>query len=154
MTFAEHLQDHRDGDGNYDLDATEDARAKELAAELASPEAIESLTRKAAKQERAGWESANNARSRKQYFQPALSPDLELEVLVLLGDSTAVAYGDMNRQRIQTRKDLRTKSHLDEIRAYDIEMTHWMQTEVLLDDGETIHEAIDRADDGMSARRP
>jgi hypothetical protein len=138
MTFEEHLADHRNDDGSYDLAGAEDARAKELAED---PGAIESLARKAAKQERARWESQETTKLRKQFIQAALSPELELDVMVPLGESTAVRYGEMNHDRIRLRKDLRTKVHLDEIRAFDAEMTHWLQTEPLLEDGETIADA-------------
>ncbi len=138
MTFEEHLKDHRNDDGSYDLSATEAARADELAQE---PEEIAKLAAKAAKQERAAWERSETASLRKQFMQPALAPELELDVLVPLGDSTAVRYGEMNHVRIRLRKDLRLKVHLDESRAFDAEMTHWLQTEPLLNDGETIEAA-------------
>lgn len=142
MTFEEHLADHRNDDGSYDLAAAEDSRAKELAEDSG---AIDSLARKAAKQERAAWERNETASLRKQFVQPALSPELELDIKVPLGDSTAVRFGEMNHVRIRLRKDLRTKVHLDEIRAFDAEMTHWLQTEPLLDDGETIEAALARS---------
>jgi len=141
VTFEEHLEHYRDADGNYDLAAAEEARAHELAE---SEEEIANLAIKAAKQERAAWERNETANLRKQFMQQALSPELELEVKVPLGDSIAVQYGEMNHVRIRLRKDLRTKTHLDENRAFDTEITHWMQTETLLSDGESIGEAIRR----------
>lgn len=141
MTFEEHLEHYRNADGTYDLNAAEEARAKELAD---TPGAMQALASKAAKQERAAWERKETANLRKLFGQAALSPELELEIKVPLGNSTVVAYGEMNHVRIRLRKDMRTKSHLDESRAFDTEMTHWMQTEQLLSDGETIAEAMSR----------
>jgi hypothetical protein len=135
VTFEEHLEKFRRDDGSFDLAAAEKSRAEELAED---PDALQGLAAKAAAQERAAWERKNSTILRKQLMQPALSPELEWETMVQIGDSTAVRYGDMNNVRIRLRKDLRTKVHLDENRAYDIEMTHWMTTEILLDDGETI----------------
>jgi hypothetical protein len=141
VTFEEHLENFRNEDGSYDLAAAEAARAEELTRE---PGEIDRLARKAASAERAAWERSETQNLRKRFTQPALSPDLELDVMVPLGGSMVARYGDMNPVRIRLRKDLRTKSHLDENRAYDAEMTHWMQTELLLDDGETIGEALRR----------
>jgi hypothetical protein len=145
VTFEEHLDNHRDADGNYDLDAAEADRAAEIAATLAkTPAEIAKAAAKAAKQERRTWESRETQNLRKQFMQPALSPDLELDLKVPLGDSTAVEYRDMNDVRIRIRKDLRTKSHLDENRAFDAEISHWMQTEKLLNAGETVEQAQKR----------
>lgn len=141
MTFAEHLENHRRDDGTYDLAAAEQARAEELSH---SPEEIDRLARKAAQQERAQWERNETAKLRKQFMQPALSVELELDVKVPLGGSSAVDFGDMNHERIKLRKDLRTKVHLEENRAFDAEMTYWMQTEQLLGDGQTIADALGR----------
>jgi hypothetical protein len=142
MTFEEHLQNHRREDGSYDLAGAEQDRAKELAED---PEAINELAAKAAKQERALWERNETASLRKLFSQAALSPELELDVMVPLGGSEARRYGDMDHARIRIRKDLRTKTHIDENRAFDVEITHWQQTEVLLNDGETIAEAMRRS---------
>jgi hypothetical protein len=142
VTFEEHLENYRNDDGSYDLAGAEQARADELAND---PGVIAHLAAKAAKQERAAWERNETANLRKQFSQPALSAELELSVKVPLGDSVAVEYGDMDHKRIRLRKDLRTKVHLDENRAFDAEMTHWMRTEQLLNDGETIAEAMRRA---------
>lgn len=139
MTFAEHLDNYRREDGSYDLAAAEEARYQEL---ITTPEGIDLTARKVAREERAAWERTETANLRKQFLQPALSEELELDIKVPLGSSTAVRYGDMNHVRIRIRKDLRTKHHLDENRAFDTEITHWMQTEHLLDDGETIEEAL------------
>lgn len=139
MSFQDHLEDHRNEDGSYDLAGAEEARAEELAGD---PDAIESLAGKAAATERRRWESNNSARLRKQFGQPALSGELELDVMVQLGDNTVVRLGEMHRERIQIRKDLRTRTHLDESRAYDTEMTHWFQTEQLLDGDATIEESL------------
>jgi hypothetical protein len=142
VTFEEHLENHRNDDGSYDLAAAEADRADELAQ---SSEEIDRLAAKAAKQERKTWETRNGQQLRKQLAQPALSSDLELDTMVPLGESTAVRYGEMNHERIKLRKDMRTKTHLDELRAFDGEMTHWMQTEQVLDAGETIEQARGRA---------
>ena len=139
MTFEEHLGNHRNDDGTYDLAAAEQARAEELAGD---PGVIAHLAAKAARQERRDWERNETANLRKQFSQPALSAELELNVKVPLGDSIAVEYGDMDHKRIRLRKDLRTKVHLDENRAFDAELTHWMRTEQLLSDGQTIREAM------------
>lgn len=139
MRFEEHLENFRGENGDYDLAAAERARAEEIAND---PGVIDHLAAKAAKQERAAWERTETANLRKQFSQPALSPELELEVKVPLGESVAVAYGDMDHKRIRLRKDLRTKVHLDENRAFDAELTHWMRTEQLLNDGQTIREAL------------
>lgn len=139
MTFEEHVQNHRNQDGSYDLEAAEHARADEIAQ---TPGELAALAAKAAKQERAAWERKETTNLRKQFMQPALSTELELEVMVPLGDSVAVRFGDMDHKRIRLRKDLRTKIHLDEARAFDAELTHWMRTEQLLDDGQTISEAL------------
>lgn len=141
MTFAEHLENYRNDDGTYDLVGAEMARAKELAQD---PELIGELAAKAAATERRTWERQNRQLLGKQFVQAALSPELELDLKIPIGDSTVVEYGRMNHVRIQLRKDLRTKVHLDESRAYDAEMTHWMQTERLLNDGETISDALGR----------
>lgn len=141
MTFEEHLENYRREDGSYDLAGAEQARAQELADD---PGEIDRLAAKAAASERGTWERQNAKRLSKQLSQPALSPALELEAMVQIGDSTVVRYGDMNHVRIQMRKDLRTKVHLDEGRAFDAEITHWLQTEQLLDPGETIGGAMGR----------
>jgi hypothetical protein len=139
VTFEEHLQNHQNDDGSYDLEAAERARADEIAR---TPGEIAALAAKAAKHERTAWENKETANLRKQFMQPALSSELELEVMVPLGDSVVVRYGDMDHKRIRLRKDLRTKIHLDEARAFDAELTHWMRTEQLLDDGQTITDAL------------
>lgn len=139
MTFEEHLEKTRRDDGTYDLYAAEKALAEELAQ---TPGEVERLAAKAAHADRSKWEKRERENLGKQMQQSALSPELELDVKVQIGKSTVVDYGEMNHQRIQLRKDLRTKVHLDENRAFDAEMTHWMQTEQLLGDGETIAEAI------------
>jgi hypothetical protein len=143
VNFEEHLENHRRGDGSYDLDAAEEDRRFELETDHSE---IVRMAAKAAKQERSAWQSTETANLRKQFAQPALSPELEMDLKVPIGGSTAVRYGDMNHVRIRTRKDLRLKTHLDENRAYDVEMTHWLHTEPLLNDGETIEGAIARGD--------
>lgn len=141
MTFEEHLENNRRADGGYDLDGAEDDRRYELETDAGE---IIRLAAKAAKQERAAWESQETAKLRKQFAQPALSPELELGIKVPIGDSTAVRFGDMNHDRIRLRKDMRINVHLREIRAFETEMTHWLHTEPLLQDGETIEDALNR----------
>lgn len=143
MTFEEHLENHRNDDGSYDLDAAEAARAQEIRDSF-DDEQIDKLAAKAAKKERSDWANKETEHFRKQVLQPALSAALELRTKVQLGDSIAVNYGDMDHKRIRLRRDLRTKIHRDEFRAYDAEMNHWDQTEPLLDDGETIADAMGR----------
>ncbi|HCT81098.1 MAG TPA: hypothetical protein DGT23_31925 [Micromonosporaceae bacterium] len=142
MTFEEHLQNHRNPDGSYDLDAAEEDRRYEIET---NSEEITKFAAKVAKQERAAWLATETANLRKQFMQPALSPELDLDVKVPLGDSTAVPYGEMNHIRIRLRRDMRDEVHRREFRAYDAEITHWKQTEQLLDNGETIAEALNRA---------
>jgi hypothetical protein len=141
VTFEEHLENHRNPDGTYDLDGAEEDRRFEIET---SSEEITKLAAKVARQERKAWQDRETAKLRKQFMQPALSTELEMEIKVPLGESTVVEYGEMNIDRIKLRKDLRLKVHLDEIRAYEAEMTHWLQTEPLLGPGETIADAIGR----------
>lgn len=141
MTFEEHLQNHRNADGTYDLDAAEEDRRYELESE---PDEMVKLAAKVARQERDAYVNRETAKLRKQFEQPALSASLELDVMVPLGDGTTCEFGDMNHIRIRTRKDLRVQVHLREARAFDAEMTHWLHTETLLNDGETVAEAIAR----------
>lgn len=143
MTFEEHLENHRNADGSYDLDAAEEDRRYELEMD---PEGILKYARDVAKQERASWESKETANLRKQFAQPALSPELEMDIKVPVGKSKAFRYGEMNEVRIRLRQDMRTKVHLDEGRAFDTEITHWLHTVPLLNAGETIEEARDRGD--------
>jgi hypothetical protein len=105
-----------------------------------------SYAARAARQERRTWTDNETSTLRKQFAQPALSPALELDAMVPLGDGTAVRFGDMNRVRIAARKDMRLRVHVDELRAFETEMTHWLHTEPLLGDGETIEDAIERGD--------
>lgn len=141
MTFEEHLENHRNDDGSFDLVAAEADRAAELAD---NPDDLDRLAAKAAAQERRNWETRNSSHLRKQFSQPALSDALELGAMVQIGDSTVVRYGDMNHDRIRARKDIRTKTHLDESRTYIAEMDHWEQTEKMLADGETVADAFNR----------
>lgn len=138
MSFEDHLESTKNDDGTYNLAAAQDARTDEI---LDSDEETAAIARKAAQQERARWESNETKLLRKQFVQPPLSPDLDPEVKVPLGNDTAVRFDDMNLERIRIRKDLRTQSHLHEIRAFDAEMTYWGNTEELLDPGETIGDA-------------
>lgn len=141
MTFEDHLEQCRNDDGSYDLNAAEQARAEELAE---NTDEIDRLAVKAARAERLAWERKQRDNLGKQFQQPALSPELDVDAMVQIGDSTVLPYGEMDLKRIQLRKDLRTKVHLDENRAYDAEMTHWFNTIQLLADGETIAQALGR----------
>lgn len=143
MSFADHLDQHRNGD-EYDLDAAETARAEEIVEQLKNSAVdLARVAAKAAKNERSQWSKRNTDSLRKQFAQPALSPALELEVLVPLGESAAVELGDMNHERIPLRKDLRTKHHLDEIRTFDTEMTFWINTGKALPAGMRIRDFIE-----------
>lgn len=142
MTFEEHLQNHRRADGTYDLDAAEEDRRYEIES---TPGEVVKLAAKAAKQEREAYVNQQTAKLRKQFEQPALSASLELDVMVPLGEGNVCPFGEMNHIRIRTRRDLRVEVHLREIRAFDAELTHWLHTEALLDDGETVAEAIARS---------
>jgi hypothetical protein len=141
VTFEEHLENNRRTDGGYDFDGAEEDRRHEIET---SPEEHIKLAAKAAKQEREAYLRQETAKLRKQFEQPALSASLELDVIVPLGDSTGVRLRDMNHIRIRTRKDMRTQTHINELRAFDAEMTHWLHTEPLLNNGETIGDAIAR----------
>lgn len=142
MNFVDHVLNHRRADGTYDLDAAETDRWAEI---TVSPDEVSKLAKKAAKQERAAWMNQETAALRRQFAQPALSPSLELDVMVPLGNGTAVRLGDMNRVRIAIRRDMRRRAHDDEVRAYAAEVTHWEKTEQLLKSGETVEGAILRS---------
>lgn len=139
MNFADHVWNHQNADGSYDLDGAERDRLAEIAA---NPSEVAKLAAKAAKQERSAWMSQETAALRRQFAQPALSPSLELDVMVPLGNGTAVRLGDMNLARIFLRRDMRRRAHEDEVRAYAAEVTHWEKTEQLLKGGETVEGAI------------
>jgi hypothetical protein len=141
VNFEEHLANHRNPDGTYDLDAAEEDLRYEIET---SPEGLLEFAAKVAKQARDAWQKQETSKLRKQFQHPALSPELELEAKVPLGDSVVVDYGDMNEVRIRTRKDLRTEVHINEIRAFETEITHWNQTLKLLDPDETIADAMSR----------
>lgn len=141
MTFEEHLENNRNADGSYDLDGAEEDRRHEIET---NPEETTKLAAKLAKQEREAYLRQETTKLREQFKQPALSPSLELDVIVPLGNGMVVRFGDMNHIRIRSRKDMRTQTHINEIRAFDAEMTHWLHTESLLNDGETVAAAIAR----------
>lgn len=141
MNFDDHVRNNRRADGGYDMDAAEEDRRFELES---NPDELLKLAAKAAHQERVAWTKAETASLRKQFAQPALSPELELNVMVPIGDGTVVRFGDMTRDRILLRRDMRRKVHEDEKRAFDAEMTHWLNTEELLRGGESIGEALAR----------
>lgn len=139
MNFEEHLTNHRNTDGTYDLDAAEEDRRHEIET---TPQELVKLARKAAKQERTSWLSAETASLRRQFQQPALSPSLELDVMVPLGNGSVVRLGEMNHDRIVLRRDMRRRVHEDAAAAYAVEITHWEKTEQLLQRGETVEGAI------------
>lgn len=142
-SFDEHVMNHRRPDGSYDLDAAEEAFRLALRND---PGALMKYADRAARQERRSWTDKETATLRKQFAQPALSPGLELDAMVPLGDGTAVRFGDMNRERIATRKEMRLRVHLDELRTFETEMTFWRRAEVLLEGDETVEDAVRRGD--------
>ncbi len=139
--FDEHVMNHRRPDGSYDLDAAEEAFRLALEND---PAALLRYASRTARQERRSWTDKETASLRKQFAQPALSAALELDAMVPLGDGTAVRFGDMNRERISARKEMRLRVHLDELRTFETEMTFWRRAEVLIEDDETIEDAIRR----------
>ena len=142
MSFDEHVLNHRRPDGSYDLDAAEESFRLALESDT---EALLKYVARTARQERRSWTDRETSNLRKQFAQPALSPGLELNAMVPLGDGTAVRFGDMNRARISARKDMRLRVHLDELRTFETEMTFWRRAEVLIEGDETIEDAISRA---------
>lgn len=142
MNFADHVWNHRKADGSYDLDAAEQDRAQDI---TGAPQEVAKLAKKAAKQERSTWMNQETANLRRQFAQPALAPSLELDVLVPLGNGTAVRLGEMDHPRIAMRRDMRRRAHEDEWRAYRAEVTHWEKTEQLLQAGETVEGAMERS---------
>ena len=140
MNFEEHLDRHRNPDGTYDLAAAE----ADLCADLRStPDALDELARKAAKHERRAWESSNRDRLHEVFKGTqgvlALDPD-QLQVKVPLGGNIAVSLADMDRARVQLRKDLQTKRHLEHNEAWDREMRFWFGVEAVLDPGQIVRD--------------
>lgn len=142
-TFDEYVMNHRRPDGSYDLDAAEEAFRLALRND---PGALMRYADRAARSERKTWTDKETSALRKQFAQPALSPALELDAMVPLGDGTAVRFGDMNRARIAARKDMRLRVHLDELRTFETEMSFWGRAEALLENDETIEDAVRRGD--------
>lgn len=140
-SFDEHVMNHRRPDGSYDLDAAEEDFRFALESD---PGALLKYAARTARQERRSWTDKETSNLRKQLAQPALSPALELDAMVPLGDGTAVRFGDMDLVRIAARKDMRRRSHVDEVRAYTAEMAFWVKAEALLEGDETIEDAIRR----------
>lgn len=139
MTFQDHLENNRQGDG-YHLDGAEADRAAELAAD---PGAQHELAKKAAHAERLAYEAGNRERLHAEFKAGQQAFDLgtlDTAVLVPLGDSVAVPLGEMNAERIRLRKDLRTKKHLDESEAFKREMEFWYAAEHLLPPGGSIED--------------
>lgn len=142
-SFDEHVMSHRRPDGSYDLDAAEESFRRALERD---PAALQQYAARAARADRRAWTDKETSALRKQFAQPALSPALELDAMVPLGDGTAVRFGDMNRPRIAARKEMRLRVHLDELRTFETEMSFWRRVEVLVEDDETIEDAIRRGD--------
>lgn len=142
-SFDEHVLNHRRPDGSYDLDAAEEDFRHALEGD---PGELLRYAARTARQERRTWTDKETSTLRKQFAQPALSPALELDSMVPLGDGTAVRFGDMNRARIAARKEMRLRVHLDELRTFEAEMSFWRRAEVLLEGDETIEDAIRRGD--------
>lgn len=142
MKFAEHLENHRNADGSYDLDAAEEDRRFEMET---SGQEIARLTAQAAKQERGSWMNQETAALRKQFAQPALDPMLEPDVMVPLGNGTVVRLGEMNHNRIAMRRSMRRRAHDDERRAFAAEIAFWERIEQMLQSGETVEGAILRS---------
>lgn len=143
MNFDDHVFNHQRTDGSFDLDAAEEDFRFELEN---SPSELLKYAARAARSERKAWTDRETANLRKQFVQPALSPTLELDSLVPLGDGTVVRLGDMNHERILMRRDMRRRAHEDETRAFVAEVAFWDRVEQLLADGETVEDAIRRGD--------
>lgn len=141
MNFDDHVFAHQRTDGSFDLDAAEEDFRYELEN---SPAELLKYAARAARSERKSWTDRETAHLRKQFVQPALSPTLELDAMVPLGDGTVVRLGDMNRERIVMRRDMRRRTHDDEKRAYAAEVAFWERIEQMLRGGETIEGAIAR----------
>lgn len=141
MNFDDHVFNHENADGSFDLDAAEEDFRHELES---NPSEFIKYVARTARQERRSWTDRETANLRKQLAQPALSPSLELDAMVPLGDGTVVRLGDMNRERIVMRRDMRRRAHDDETRAYVAEVAFWERAEQLLQDGETIEGALAR----------
>lgn len=138
MSFRDHL--HRDDDGTYNFGAAERARAAELAE---SPGDIASLAAKAAAAERRRFEAGERDRRNKQIAgQMALSPDLDLDVLIPLGDNVAVQLGDMNAERIRVRMDLEADNHAKHAESFASHRSFWRDTLKALTAGQTIRDAV------------
>lgn len=141
MNFDDHVFAHQNTDGSFDLDAAEEDFRHELES---SPAEFLKYVARAARSERKAWTDRETANLRKQFLQPALSPALELDAMVPLGDGTVVRLGDMNQIRIEMRRDMRRRAHDDETRAYVAEVAFWERVEQLLQAGETVEGAIAR----------
>jgi hypothetical protein len=139
MSFAEHAFDFPNDDGTYDLAAAEAAHAAELAKDA---EALQRLAERAAHADRKAWETTNGSGLAKLLSQPALSPELDLEQPVPLGENAIIRYGDMDRPVIQRRKDFRTDRHMKENESFNTEMQHWKQTLDLLSPDAVIKDEI------------
>jgi hypothetical protein len=129
-TFAEHVAACT-VDGVADLNTAQARRADEL---MADEGAVIDLALKAAEAERHRWERGNADRRNDTFKQDTLD-GMDLDVLIPLGASVYVRHGSMNAERIRARMDLRTTSHLDESRAYDREMSHWLSVLPMIADG-------------------
>lgn len=141
MNFDDHVFNHQRPDGRFDLDAAEEDFRHELES---SPREFVKYVARVARSERKSWTDRETANLRKQFLQRALSPSLELDAIVPLGDGTVVRLGDMNHERIEMRRDMRRRAHDDETRAYAAEVAFWERVEQLLVSGETIESAVSR----------
>jgi hypothetical protein len=141
VNFDDHVFAHQNSDGSFDLDAAEEDFRYELET---TPSELLKYAARAARSERKAWTDRETAHLRKQLVQPALSPALELDAMVPLGDGTVVRLGDMNRDRISMRRDMRRRAHEDETRAYAAEVAFWERAEALLQGSETIDSALAR----------
>jgi hypothetical protein len=139
VNFDDHVFNHQRTDGSFDLDAAEEDFRHELEN---SPSELLKYAARAARQERRSWTDRETSHLRQQFLQPALSPSLELDAMVPLGDGTVVRLGDMNHGRISMRRDMRRRAHDDETRAFAAEVAFWERAEQLLKRGETIEGAI------------
>jgi len=141
VNFDDHVFNHQRADGSFDLDAAEEDFRHELES---SPSELLKYAARAARSERKAWTDRETQNLRKQMLQPALSPALELDAMVPLGDGTVVRLGDMTHSRIAMRRDMRRRAHEDETRAYAAEIAFWERVEQLLQRGETVEGAIAR----------
>lgn len=134
-SFDEHVQRTKNEAGEHNLDLAEKSRYEEL---LADEDALDEVIRKAVQSERSRWQTSEREHLNDQFKAGQLTLGTDFDAMVPLGESRFVRLGDMNQIRIQQRKDLRTKKHIDENRAFDNEMSFWLGVEALLEPGGTV----------------